>query len=607
MPLLLATRIGAERHVMQHKTFTDFMRSSATQPNLLRSPYTEEDRRILAYLAWLKYRLATDASRTAERALVSVIMPTFRRPDVLARAMFSVLTQSHERLQLIVVDDGSKDDTGALVRSFADRRVTLIKSEVNRGNAAARNEGLAAASGEFVAFLDDDDWWDADFLRILLSTLKLSGRSFTYSAQRVLRPILSEQSERPELIRFAPYNRSLLENTNYISMISVLIRRSDITAIGGFDESLPRFVDWDFFLRLSLRSSPVANPAILSTYNQQAANSVSSTADREKALLQLREKLTTRRLTGVGLTIRRDAPTELRERIVETFSSVSIPMKPPSSPSSTSVTIVIPSFEAVDYLRLCVDSIDAFTQRPYNVVIVDNASGAAVQSELNLLAKRSNYKIIRNERNMGFTYAVNQGLLCSSEGPAVLMNNDALVTEGWLESLINVAESHEDIGIVAPRQVLFSREKTMRTHVPAIDETFEGDTNLSAHHENVLATDLDGEPGLYELNFAPFFCVLITRNALNRCGLLDYENAPHFRSDRVYCDAVRNWAKLRIVYTPHSKVYHFHNKSTQELGARNPDLHRLMRAGVDWQAIARSPVAEQFGSIPAAQDVRNLT
>ena len=98
---------------------------------------------------------------------VSVVMPLFDKADRVGAAVASVLAQGAEDFELLVVDDGSRDGGGAVVRAVGDPRVRLLRQE-NRGAAAARNRGIAAARGRLVAFLDADDAWDAGFLGTVL-------------------------------------------------------------------------------------------------------------------------------------------------------------------------------------------------------------------------------------------------------------------------------------------------------------------------------------------------------------------------------------------------------------------------------------------------------
>lgn len=96
---------------------------------------------------------------TEKRRTVSVIIPTYNRAHLLGRAIQSVLAQTYEDFEIIVVDDASTDVTEQVVKSFADDRINYIRHQKNKGGSSARNTGIKAAKGEFIAFLDSDDEW----------------------------------------------------------------------------------------------------------------------------------------------------------------------------------------------------------------------------------------------------------------------------------------------------------------------------------------------------------------------------------------------------------------------------------------------------------------
>src|SRR3990167_9420175 len=96
-----------------------------------------------------------------KRPVVSVVMPTFNLARLLERALRSALDQTYDNLEIIVVDDASSDDTPDVVKTVQDERVRYIRHETNRGGSAARNTGIRIATGEFIAFLDDDDEWES--------------------------------------------------------------------------------------------------------------------------------------------------------------------------------------------------------------------------------------------------------------------------------------------------------------------------------------------------------------------------------------------------------------------------------------------------------------
>ncbi len=91
--------------------------------------------------------------------LVSVILPTYNRGKLVSKSINSVLNQSYNNFELIIVDDGSTDQTEKIINSFNDNRIVYLKHNYNKHASAARNTGIAKSKGEFIAFLDDDDQW----------------------------------------------------------------------------------------------------------------------------------------------------------------------------------------------------------------------------------------------------------------------------------------------------------------------------------------------------------------------------------------------------------------------------------------------------------------
>ncbi len=105
------------------------------------------------------------------REIVSVVIPTFNRAPLIGRAISSVLAQSYSDIEVIVVDDGSTDDTPKIMEAFVDPRIRYLRRKKNLGASASRNEGIAAASGSFVAYLDSDDTWEPQKLKCQLSAI----------------------------------------------------------------------------------------------------------------------------------------------------------------------------------------------------------------------------------------------------------------------------------------------------------------------------------------------------------------------------------------------------------------------------------------------------
>ena len=177
--------------------------------------------------------------------VVSIVMPVYNRAAIVSTAIESVLAQDFLAWELIVVDDGSSDTTKDVVRRFAERddRVRLI--ELGRsGVSAARNAGIGAARGEILAFLDSDNGWVPHFLRTSVSAIEQFDVPIVYSAVKLVR-----DDERISYIGMAGDRDHMLDGPSFIDLNVLVLRRSVVDAVGGFDEQLRRWVDYDLVIR----------------------------------------------------------------------------------------------------------------------------------------------------------------------------------------------------------------------------------------------------------------------------------------------------------------------------------------------------------------------
>jgi glycosyltransferase involved in cell wall biosynthesis len=184
---------------------------------------------------------------------VTVVIPVFNRPAPIRRAIESVLAQTCQDFEIIVVDDASTDGTVASVASFTDPRIRLIRQEHNRGASAARNAGIRAGSGTYVAFLDSDDVWLPTKLQRQLEVFERSSErlGLVYVGKQRIFADGTVEVHIPSPC--ADLSRALL-TVNVVGETSVgMARRSALDAIGGFDETLPASQDMDLWLRLSER------------------------------------------------------------------------------------------------------------------------------------------------------------------------------------------------------------------------------------------------------------------------------------------------------------------------------------------------------------------
>jgi glycosyltransferase involved in cell wall biosynthesis len=184
---------------------------------------------------------------------VSVIIPTYNRAGVLTRAVQSVLAQTLQNFELIIVDDGSQDATREIVGGFEDSRIRYFFKS-NGGAASARNLGLSKAAGDFVSFLDSDDAWPANYLEVMTSHLKNNSEyGAVYSPITVVYPdgIKIKSYKKPE--GKSGWITLELFKSGFIWPSASLFRTSVWEGF-FFDESLKTSEDSDAFLRLSMHT-----------------------------------------------------------------------------------------------------------------------------------------------------------------------------------------------------------------------------------------------------------------------------------------------------------------------------------------------------------------
>ena len=185
-----------------------------------------------------------------EEQLVSVVIPTFNRAGMVGRAIQSVLKQSYGHIELIVVDDGSNDNTHLVVTSFNDDRVNYIRLRSNMGGAFARNVGIDIASGEFIAFLDSDDEWLPLKLEKQVNFFKncTVNVGAVYCLYYVRNDSLREFSiEIKSGDLFLEFLRGWCP-----SITSAIMFRSEVfIKAGKFDENFVSFQDYDLWIRIS--------------------------------------------------------------------------------------------------------------------------------------------------------------------------------------------------------------------------------------------------------------------------------------------------------------------------------------------------------------------
>lgn len=187
---------------------------------------------------------------------VSVVVPTRNRSALLAQTLRTVLWQQNVDLEVIVIDEGSTDDTASIVASLHDPRVRIVRHDIPQGVATARNRGAEEATGQWMAFVDDDDLWAPDKLSLQLASANRSGRSWVYVGEVHVTLGLQVIGGGPPLAPDQLVQSLTRRNTVPGGGSGVAIHQDAFRAVGGFDPRFIHHADWDLWIRLSRAGPP---------------------------------------------------------------------------------------------------------------------------------------------------------------------------------------------------------------------------------------------------------------------------------------------------------------------------------------------------------------
>ena len=223
-----------------------------------------------------------------DEPLVSVVIPTYERPQFLEGAIRTSLAQTYENTEIIVVNDGSSEQYADEIVSDFPEGVTCIQHDENKGLSAARNTGIREAKGEYVAFLDDDDRWHETKISRQVEALE---RDHTAGLATCLVAAITPDGDLVHCETSAPSgdcSDKILIGNQIGTPSRVLVRRECFDDIGTFDESLPTKQDWDFYIRLCQEWNIVAVEDYLCfrTVHESMSSSPEAVLRDKKAILE---------------------------------------------------------------------------------------------------------------------------------------------------------------------------------------------------------------------------------------------------------------------------------------------------------------------------------
>jgi glycosyltransferase involved in cell wall biosynthesis len=236
--------------------------------------------------ALARQQAALPGAQLAARPLVSVVLPSWNRAEVIETALRSLQQQSYEHWEALIVDDGSLDGTGDRIAHFlADPRFRYF-CRPHEGVSAARNFGLAESRGEIIAYLDSDNAWFPKYLETLVAAFaEDADLQSAYTAQ-----VIELREESVSYMRGEDFDPERLRSENFIDLNVFAHRRSLYERLGGFDTQMDRIVDWDLIARYTDTDRTRYLPFIGGLYSMGRADQITVTRNMQHNLHRMRSK-----------------------------------------------------------------------------------------------------------------------------------------------------------------------------------------------------------------------------------------------------------------------------------------------------------------------------
>jgi glycosyltransferase involved in cell wall biosynthesis len=360
--------------------------------------------------------------------LVSVVIPVRNRHRVVASALQSVSAQTLEDWEIVVVDDGSTDETPQVLAKWAARepRIRVVTQEW-AGVSAARNRGLEEARGRYVAFLDSDNRWRPDFLRLTVAAMQGQGLRAAYAAMAL---------HEDERIRYRahPYSFDDLKVHNYVDQNVLVVERELAREVGGFDEQIKRWVDHDFALRLGRRAEMRLLPFVGVDYD---------------ASLSAEGRITTSQSPNFQFVVLGRQWVDWDE--LAQGGSERVPGR---------LSVILPTHEDARLTTRAVESVLEHTaDADLEVVVVDNGSAANIG--LTLAAEffgDSRVRYTRLPRDLRVAVGWNVGFAHSTGEHVAFLSHRATVRPRWWEPL---ARRLEEPWVLGAQALLLNDDDTI--------------------------------------------------------------------------------------------------------------------------------------------------
>ncbi|WP_426451093.1 glycosyltransferase family 2 protein [Paenibacillus sp. S-38] len=475
--------------------------------------------------------------------LVSIIIPVYNNSKFLRQCFDSALNQNYENIEVVVVDDCStENEVQAIINEYStNKRFKAFKNNINSGISATMNNAIIKAEGNWIAFLDCDDWLEPDAVSKLMNVIHEKNAVYGYTDR--INEFENSNSRKIESFAVRP-------TQNYFNELLV-----------GMYTTHLKIIKKDVFLKIGLHESRFDGAQDYDIALKTAFHFGDAFAYLPEAVYhhRIHDKQTTQeaaiRIEKIVATIKNEA--KLRNQIRK-------------GQSDKLVSFVILSFEKKDMTLQCVESIMNSVKVPYEIIIFDNASSQETQEFIReKVEPLPKVTVFYSDSNLGCPGGRRKATTFAKGDYIINLDNDILVTEGWIEELLVTAEKEPNIGAVCCKTVF-----------PNGEIQFNGGTYSITNNDFItfLLTDNskreeDVETALWhECGWVPGGATLFKRIVVDR---LDYsEGYINAFEDNDIAIQIKNLG-YKMLNCPSSKVYHYHIMHNKEQINKEKDYMRV--------------------------------
>ena len=498
-----------------------------------------------------KRRMKVDIDKFTARPRISIAVPVYKTPiEILRRCIESVKSQIYPNWELCLADDGSGDPalTALLLQcSQTDPRIRAGTLPRNRGIAAATNEALSLATGEYVAFLDhDDELADFALWEVVRAINEHPDTDLFYSDEDKI----DEQERRYDAFFKPGWSPDLFLSCNYICHFLV-VRRSLVDRLGGLDESYNGSQDYDFLLRATEQTRKIERiPKVLYHWRAIPGSAANASDDKPRASEDGRRALAS--------YLARTAPGATVEEIKTCRYRVRYPIA-----GNPRVTLLIPTNGHMNLFRAAVeDVLEKTSYRNYDIVLIDNSQTSRVEEYAARQAARKAPVRYLDWRSRPFNFStMNNEAARRSESPYILFLNDdtTVMTGEWLTAMLEHAQRPE-VGAVGA-QLWYPND--MIQHAGVVMGLYGNCSHAFKNLPGGRAHYFDFPDLIRNCSAVTAACLLVAREKFFKAGGFDESNLTVAFQDVDLCLKLLELG-YRNVYTPYAKLYHYESASKTE-------------------------------------------